>query len=168
MEASAMSVDHEHPAMPRRDVLCGGGAVVFGALVTALLGGAKPVRAQAIAGAVPEVYSLAVRVVIDSYQFAVAPGARKGNVDIQHFGWGIGAHPPGRTLISEFGLSMDVESRRGAETRHVLMDFGFTPEALLNNVDLLGIDPAGLDRSEERRAGQACVRTCRSRWSPYP
>src|SRR3546814_15255790 len=23
-------------------------------------------------------------------------------------------------------------------------------------------------RSEERRVGQECVRTCRSRWSPYP
>src|SRR3546814_14346673 len=27
----------------------------------------------------------------------------------------------------------------------------------------------GLDlRSEERRVGKECVRTCRSRWSPYP
>src|SRR3546814_20852547 len=25
----------------------------------------------------------------------------------------------------------------------------------------------GLDRSEERRVGKECVRTCRSRWSPY-
>src|SRR3546814_12721854 len=25
----------------------------------------------------------------------------------------------------------------------------------------------GLERSEERRVGKACVRTCRSRWSPY-
>src|SRR3546814_20835080 len=24
-----------------------------------------------------------------------------------------------------------------------------------------------LDRSEERRVGKECVRTCRSRWSPY-
>src|SRR3546814_17660036 len=24
------------------------------------------------------------------------------------------------------------------------------------------------ERSEERRVGQECVRTCRSRWSPYP
>src|SRR3546814_10942325 len=26
---------------------------------------------------------------------------------------------------------------------------------------------AGRDRSEERRVGQECVSTCRSRWSPY-
>src|SRR3546814_18114649 len=25
-----------------------------------------------------------------------------------------------------------------------------------------------IDRSEARRVGKACVRTCRSRWSPYP
>ena len=45
----------------------------------------------------------------------------------------LGDQPPGRTLISEFGLSMHVESRRGDEVRHVLVDYGFTPEALVNN-----------------------------------
>ena len=141
-----MPIDLENTSLPRRDVLCGGGAAVFGAMVAALLGGARPARAETIAGAVPEVDRLAVRVVIDSYQFAVAPSAKAGNVDIQRFGWGICADkPPGRTLISEFGLSMHVESKRGDEIRHVLVDFGFTPEALVNNIDLLGIDPAGLD-----------------------
>jgi 7,8-dihydropterin-6-yl-methyl-4-(beta-D-ribofuranosyl)aminobenzene 5'-phosphate synthase len=40
---------------------------------------------------------------------------------------------------------MHVESRRGAEARQILVDFGFTPEALLNNTDLLGIEPSRLD-----------------------
>jgi 7,8-dihydropterin-6-yl-methyl-4-(beta-D-ribofuranosyl)aminobenzene 5'-phosphate synthase len=40
---------------------------------------------------------------------------------------------------------MHAESRRGAEIRNVLVDFGFTPEALVNNTGLLGIDPAALD-----------------------
>jgi len=40
---------------------------------------------------------------------------------------------------------MHVESRRGAETRHVLVDFGFTPDALVNNANLVGIDPAAID-----------------------
>jgi 7,8-dihydropterin-6-yl-methyl-4-(beta-D-ribofuranosyl)aminobenzene 5'-phosphate synthase len=67
-------------------------------------------------------------------------------VDIQHFGWGLSPDkPPRRTLISEFGLSMHGESQRGAETRNVLVDFGFTPETLVNNIALLGIDPAKLD-----------------------
>src|SRR3546814_13452916 len=33
-------------------------------------------------------------------------------------------------------------------------------------VGLAGI-PLAMLRSEKRRVGQACVRTCRSRWSPY-
>ena len=150
-----MPIDQNHDELPvdRRHILCGGGAALFGAMVASLLGGTKPVRAAAISGTVPEIDGLAVRVVIDSYQFAVAPSKKAEAVDIQHFGWGIGSDkPPGRTLISEFGLSMHVESRRGAETRQILLDFGYTPEALLNNVDLLGIDPAGLDAGPCRSA----------------
>jgi 7,8-dihydropterin-6-yl-methyl-4-(beta-D-ribofuranosyl)aminobenzene 5'-phosphate synthase len=130
----------------RRDVVCGGSAALLSAIVATLLGGAKPVRAETIAGQVPEIDRAAVRVVVDSYQFAVAPSRKLSDVDIEHFGWGIGpGKPPGKTLISEFGLSMHVESRRGEETRNVLMDFGFTPEALVNNASLAGIDPAALD-----------------------
>jgi 7,8-dihydropterin-6-yl-methyl-4-(beta-D-ribofuranosyl)aminobenzene 5'-phosphate synthase len=130
----------------RRHVLCGGGASVFAAMMASLLGGSKPVHAQTIAGTVPEVDRVSVRIVIDSYQFAVAAGKKMGPVDVQHFGWGLsGDKPPGRTLISEFGLSMHAESQRGNETRNVLMDFGFTPEALVNNIHLLAIDPAKLD-----------------------
>ena len=40
---------------------------------------------------------------------------------------------------------MHVESQRGDETRQVLMDFGFTPEALNNNLALIGVQPASLD-----------------------
>jgi 7,8-dihydropterin-6-yl-methyl-4-(beta-D-ribofuranosyl)aminobenzene 5'-phosphate synthase len=138
--------DHEELAVNRRDVLCGGGSAVLGAIVASLLGGAKPLRAEAISGAVPEIDGLAVRVVTDSYQFAVAPSRTVAGIDIQHFGWGLnGDKPPGRTLVSEFGLSMHVESRRGTETRNILVDFGFTPEALINNAELLGIDPGALD-----------------------
>jgi 7,8-dihydropterin-6-yl-methyl-4-(beta-D-ribofuranosyl)aminobenzene 5'-phosphate synthase len=130
----------------RRHVLCSGGAVAFSAILAALLVRGRPVRAESISGSVPEVDALAVRVVTDSYQFAVAPSRKVKDVEIQHFGWGLSTNkPPDRTLISEFGLAMHVESRRGSETRHVLMDFGFTPESLINNLDLLGIDPAALD-----------------------
>ena len=83
---------------------------MFSALVASLLGGSKPVRAETLTGSVPEVDRLSIRVVVDSYQFAVAAGKKVGPVDIQHFGWGLsGNKPPGRTLISEFGLSMHAE-----------------------------------------------------------
>jgi 7,8-dihydropterin-6-yl-methyl-4-(beta-D-ribofuranosyl)aminobenzene 5'-phosphate synthase len=133
-------------AMHRREVVCGGGAAVFGAIIATLLGSSKPVKGEALSGSVPELDGVAVRVLVDSYQFAVAPSRKLADVDIQHFGWGISSDkPPGRTLISEFGLSMLAETRRGTETRTVLVDFGFTPEALINNTTLLGIDPAELD-----------------------
>jgi len=133
-------------AIHRRDLMCGGGAVLFSVIVGTLIGSQKPARAEAISGKVPEIDRVAVRVVVDSYQFAVAPSRKLSDVEIEHFGWGIGGgKPPGTTLVSEFGLSMHVESRRGAETRNVLMDFGFTPNALVNNTSLVGIDPAALD-----------------------
>lgn len=137
---------HEHSLISRRDALCGGGAGVLTAMIAALLGDTKPVRAETISGAIPEVDALAVRVVVDSYQFAVAPSRTLEGLEIQHFGWGIRKDsPPGRTLVSEFGLAMHIESRRGTETRNMLVDFGFTPEALINNAELLGIDPSLLD-----------------------
>ena len=108
-----MTLCRHDEALHRRDVLCGGGAAVFGTLVASLLGGTKPVRAEAITGAVPEIDRVALRVVIDSYQIAVAPSAKVGSVDIERFGWGLSDQPPGRTLISEFGLSMHIESQRG-------------------------------------------------------
>ena len=133
-------------AIHRRDVVCGGGAAMFSAILATLMGSAKPAHAETVAGSVPEIDRVAVRVVVDNYQFAVAPSRKVSNVDIEHFGWGIGGDkPPGKTLVSEFGLSMHVESRRGTETRNVLIDFGFTPEALVNNSNILGIDPAELD-----------------------
>jgi 7,8-dihydropterin-6-yl-methyl-4-(beta-D-ribofuranosyl)aminobenzene 5'-phosphate synthase len=128
----------------RREFLCGGGAGLL-SLILATLGGSQPVIAEAVTGSLPELDRVAVRIVIDSYQFAVAPSRKLPNLDIQHFGWGLSDKPPRKTLVSEFGLAMQVESRRGNETRNVLVDFGFTPEALLNNTGLLGIDPATID-----------------------
>src|SRR5260370_21213609 len=123
--------------MHRRDVVCGGGAAVFSAIVATLMGSSKPVKAETISGSVPELDGIAVRIVVDSYQFAVAPSRKLAGVDIQHFGWGVGGNkPPGRTLISEFGLSVLAETRRGAETRTGLMDFVLTPAALINNTNL--------------------------------
>ena len=141
-----MSTDTHEECFHRRHLLCGGGALIFGAMLASLLGGSKPVRAQAIAGTVPEVDALSVRVVVDSYQFAVAASKKVGSVDVQHFGWGLSKDkPPSHTLISEFGLSMHAASKRGGETGNLLMDFGFTAEALNNNIRLLAVDPAELD-----------------------
>lgn len=130
----------------RRDVLCAGGAAALATIIHALLGTGEAARAEGIAGPVPEVDSLTLRVVTDDYQFAVAPSRGVPGVEVQHFGWGIApGRPPDRTLLSEFGLSLHAESRRGRESRRVLVDFGFTPQALNNNIDLLGVEPSRLN-----------------------
>jgi 7,8-dihydropterin-6-yl-methyl-4-(beta-D-ribofuranosyl)aminobenzene 5'-phosphate synthase len=110
-------------------------------LVMDLLGGAKPVRAQALSGPVPEVDRLAVRVVTDSYQLAIAPNMKVGEVEVQRFSM----PPAGKSLLGEFGLAMHLESRRDNETRNMLLDFGFTSETLNNNLRMLGIAPEGID-----------------------
>ncbi|GAC1499274.1 MAG: MBL fold metallo-hydrolase [Vulcanimicrobiaceae bacterium] len=125
----------------RRELLIAGGAALAGGTLSSAL----PGIADAAALMLPEVNRVAVRVVTDNYQFAVAPSLKTDTVAIERFGWGLGSAAPGKTLLSEFGLSMHVEARRGETTRNVLVDFGYTPEALLNNVALLGIDPAALD-----------------------
>ena len=131
----------------RRDVLCAGGAAGLTLILAGLLGDARPARAEALAGPVPELDAVTMHVVTDSYQFAVAPKTRSlDGLAIEHFGWGVSPdHPPGATMASEFGLSMHATSRRGEETRRTLVDFGFTPQALNNNLRLLGLEPSDLD-----------------------
>jgi hypothetical protein len=51
-------------AMRRRDVMCGGGATMFGAIVATLMGNSKPVKPEAISGSVPLItwlYQLPIR-----------------------------------------------------------------------------------------------------------
>jgi 7,8-dihydropterin-6-yl-methyl-4-(beta-D-ribofuranosyl)aminobenzene 5'-phosphate synthase len=49
------------------------------------------------------------------------------------------------TLAGEWGLSLHLESEyRGAKSQY-LLDFGYTPEILNRNVDLLGVDPAKIN-----------------------
>jgi 7,8-dihydropterin-6-yl-methyl-4-(beta-D-ribofuranosyl)aminobenzene 5'-phosphate synthase len=109
--------------------------------VAALLEGAKPARAEVLRGPVPEVDRLAVRVVTDSYQLTITPNATVGQVEVQRFGM----PPAGKSLLGEFGLAMHLESTRGNETRNMLLDFGFTPETLNNNLHMLGIGPESID-----------------------
>ena len=129
----------------RRDMLCSGGSAVFSSLIAALLGDVKPARAQTISGSVPEVDRAAIRVVIDNYHFALSPSGKIGDVEVERIGFPLSDKPPGKVLMSEFGLSMHLETRRANETRNVLIDFGYSSPTLLNNLDILGIDPAKLD-----------------------
>jgi 7,8-dihydropterin-6-yl-methyl-4-(beta-D-ribofuranosyl)aminobenzene 5'-phosphate synthase len=90
----------------RRELICTGGGATYGSIMTSLLCGTRPARAELAMGAIPAVDRVSVRVVVDSYQFAVAASTKAGTVEIQRFGWVFGDEPPGKTLLSEFELSL--------------------------------------------------------------
>jgi 7,8-dihydropterin-6-yl-methyl-4-(beta-D-ribofuranosyl)aminobenzene 5'-phosphate synthase len=89
---------------------------------------------------VPTVDSLTIRVITDSTYDTDRPGASKW-VKMRRAPIRL---PPGidwrRTLHNEWGLSLGLESRIGSEARNLLLDFGFTPAALLGNMEYMGID----------------------------
>jgi 7,8-dihydropterin-6-yl-methyl-4-(beta-D-ribofuranosyl)aminobenzene 5'-phosphate synthase len=140
-----MSASSYESGIGRRDVLCSGGSALFSSLVAALLGGANPTRAQTISGNVPEVDRATIRVVTDNYHFALSPSGKIGDVMVERIGFPLSDKPPEKVLLSEFGLSMHLETQRANDTRNVLIDFGYSSPTLLNNLGILGIDPAKLD-----------------------
>jgi 7,8-dihydropterin-6-yl-methyl-4-(beta-D-ribofuranosyl)aminobenzene 5'-phosphate synthase len=140
-----MSPSFYESSIGRRDILCSGGSAVFGALIAALLGDTKPARAQTISGSVPEVDRATIRVVTDNSHFALSPSGKIGDVMVERIGFPLSDKPPGRVVLSEFGLSIHLETQRENETRNVLIDFGYSSPTLLNNIDILGIDPTKLD-----------------------
>jgi 7,8-dihydropterin-6-yl-methyl-4-(beta-D-ribofuranosyl)aminobenzene 5'-phosphate synthase len=99
------------------------------------IAGAAPIQA-------PVVDRVSVQVLVDgAYNLFLRPGEVKG-VKIER--------PPResdyrRAIHNEWGLSLFVESQRAAEQRSIMLDFGYTPTALLNNAELLGVDPKKID-----------------------
>ncbi len=92
----------------------------------------------------PEVDRLAVRVVTDSYHHRFERSAEVAGVKIERFERPVSKDEP-RTLMNEWGLALHLESARGAETRQVMIDFGFTSGTLNTNLELLGVEPSKFD-----------------------
>ena len=125
----------------RRSLLAGSAAGILAAAAGRAFG--------APALTVREVDRLSIQVVTDNATFGpfledlTLPGlqlVRAGNGGKSGY-----ARMSTRVLLAEFGLSVFAESRRGEQTRRVLVDFGYTPEVLANNLALLGIDPTTID-----------------------
>jgi 7,8-dihydropterin-6-yl-methyl-4-(beta-D-ribofuranosyl)aminobenzene 5'-phosphate synthase len=89
-------------------------------------------------GDIPLVDELHIRVVVDSSYERFLPKATHDHCTIEHMG-----AIPGRqmsTLACEWGLSLHLQSRLAGQQANYILDFGFTPEIITRNVDLLGID----------------------------
>lgn len=93
--------------------------------------------------AAPTVDRLSVRVVVDSRYERFLPKHTHEFVAIEHVG-----QVPRRQMTSlacEWGLSLHLESARAGQTAQFMLDFGYTPEIVLRNADLLDIDPGKID-----------------------
>lgn len=93
--------------------------------------------------AAPLVDQLAIRVVVDSRYERFLPKATHPFVAIEHVG-----QVPRRQMTSlacEWGLSLHLESVRAGSRAQYMLDFGYTPEIVLRNADLLDIDPSKID-----------------------
>jgi len=133
-------------SISRRALLCAGGAGFVTALVSTLLGSGRTAQAQRLTGPIPEVDRLTVQMVTDNIVRLFVPSQKlEGVITERHPGHFLPDAPPRTTLVGEFGLSMYAESQRGNEVRRVLVDFGWTPETLLNNLAILKIDAADFD-----------------------
>src|SRR3546814_11355893 len=71
---------------------------------------------------------------------------------------GGGSIPRNVTIAGRLNENSRHHIPRGAEQPLYVIDFAqFDPQTLCGDIS----------RSEERRVGKECVRTCRCRWSPY-
>jgi 7,8-dihydropterin-6-yl-methyl-4-(beta-D-ribofuranosyl)aminobenzene 5'-phosphate synthase len=133
--------------MSRRGLLCAGGAGFVTALIGTLAGSSRTAQAQELASKPPEVDSVAVRIVTDNQIIKWIPTEKRDGLTIERRPGGNLSPdaPPSVDLVAEWGLSMHAESRRGNEVRNILVDFGYQPQTLLNNMSVLKIDPARFD-----------------------
>src|SRR5258708_8895913 len=98
--------------------------------------------ASAAAIEVPVVDKLSIRVLVDS-SFDQFLRPKQAN--------GVSLVPLGRSadfrksLHNEWGLSLWLESQAGGTQRTLMLDYGYTPDVLMNNMELVGVDPSKLD-----------------------
>ena len=126
--------------------LCSGGAGFVSAVIATLAASAKTAPAKTLGRAVPVVDKLAVRIVTDNIVIQFIPTETRNGVAIERKSGNTVPDKPPRTILNgEWGLAMHAQSFVGSEERNVLVDFGYTPEVLNNNLAILKIDPATFD-----------------------
>jgi 7,8-dihydropterin-6-yl-methyl-4-(beta-D-ribofuranosyl)aminobenzene 5'-phosphate synthase len=115
-----------------------GGSLLIGGIPPARFANAAPTRVD-----VPVVDELTIREITDSAHDIFLKGAESPGLVVRRTGFPDA--PQGRTLESEWGLALYLESRRDKESRRYLLDFGFTPDVYANNLDLMKIDITQVD-----------------------
>jgi 7,8-dihydropterin-6-yl-methyl-4-(beta-D-ribofuranosyl)aminobenzene 5'-phosphate synthase len=118
-------------------------AAVGGSLLSAAIAPERPAYATAARLNAPVIDELTVREITDNSHDIFLHNTQLPGLLVQRTGFPQAAQ--GRTLQSEWGLALYLESHRQQESRRYLLDFGFTPEVYANNLELLNIDVAQVD-----------------------
>jgi 7,8-dihydropterin-6-yl-methyl-4-(beta-D-ribofuranosyl)aminobenzene 5'-phosphate synthase len=116
-------------------------AALGGALVSSRIG--RSVRAAPARIDAPVVDRLVIREITDNSHNIFLKGLERPGLIVERVGFPGAAQ--GKTLESEWGLALHIESTTERESRRYLLDFGFTPDVYANNIGLLKIDPARVD-----------------------
>src|SRR6202166_1546791 len=114
-----------------------------GSLLTCGIPLARSARAAPGQIDAPVIDELTVREITDNSHDMFLRGVEAPGLEVRRTGFPEAAQ--GKTLESEWGLALHLESRRGSEWRRYLLDFGFTPDVYANNLELLKIDVAQVD-----------------------
>ena len=91
----------------------------------------------------PVVDRVVIREITDNQHNIFLKPLERPGLSVQRTGFPAAAQ--GKTLESEWGLALHIETARGSEERRYLLDFGFTPEVYTNNLEIMKIDPARVD-----------------------
>jgi 7,8-dihydropterin-6-yl-methyl-4-(beta-D-ribofuranosyl)aminobenzene 5'-phosphate synthase len=118
-------------------------AVLGGSLLTCGIPLDRSSRADPVRIDAPVIDQLTVREITDGAHDIFLRPAELPGLTVRRTGFPDA--PRGKTLESEWGLALHLESRRGEETRRYLLDFGFTPDVYANNLELLKIDVGQVD-----------------------
>jgi 7,8-dihydropterin-6-yl-methyl-4-(beta-D-ribofuranosyl)aminobenzene 5'-phosphate synthase len=123
-------------AMNRRRFVLGSGALVALTAVGRTAHAQEPMK-------VPVVDSLVVKVLTDS-SYDTPRAMQNKFVKVKRAGL---ASPLDfrKTLHNEWGLALALESRIGSDARFLMLDYGYTPEALLGNMQIMGVDAAKMN-----------------------
>jgi 7,8-dihydropterin-6-yl-methyl-4-(beta-D-ribofuranosyl)aminobenzene 5'-phosphate synthase len=95
---------------------------------------------------VPEVDSLSLQILVDNATFGpfLSDETRLG-LAVKRSSSRSAPRMSRNALMGEFGLSLLARSQRGSQSRSVMVDFGYSPEVLANNLSMLGIDTKELN-----------------------
>jgi 7,8-dihydropterin-6-yl-methyl-4-(beta-D-ribofuranosyl)aminobenzene 5'-phosphate synthase len=118
-------------------------AVLGGSLLTCSIPFDRSSRAAPVRIDAPVIDQLTIREITDGSHDIFLRGSQVPGLTVSRTGFPAAAQ--GKTLESEWGLALHIESRKGAEARRYLLDFGYTPDVYANNIELMKIDLAEVD-----------------------